>query len=139
MISLPIPLWHKKIENINLELQPDKLIDKYVANGFHIYKSTWEELRKVLDGNFAKLYSNGKLYTRNQEKEKIEKIVACWNQGLHLIPPMLIHLENNTLVPADGKHRLKVASIADLEEIYFILFDTDLKYINSYFQPKLVH
>ena len=138
MISLPIPLWHKKIENINLELQPDKLIDKYVANGFHIYKSTWEELRKVLDGNFAKLYSNGKLYTRNQEKEKIEKIIAYWNQGLHLIPPMLIHLENNTLVPADGKHRLKVASIANPEKIYFILFDTDLQYINSYFQPKLV-
>lgn len=138
MISLPIPLWHKKLENINLELQPDKLIDKYVANGFHIYKSSWEELRTVLHNNFAKLYSDNVLYSRSQEREKIKRVIESWNQGLDLISPMLIHLENNTLVPVDGKHRLKVASIANPMEIYFILFNKDLKHIKTYFQPKLV-
>nr|WP_315240101.1 hypothetical protein [uncultured Flavobacterium sp.] len=132
------PIWQKRVEDIDLRLQPDQLIDKYIKNGFHIYKSSWDDLRKVLDLNFAKIYSNQKLYSKYQEKHKLDKVIENWNLGVPLIPPMLIHLDNNTLVPADGKHRLKVASVADPSEIYFIMFDVDLPDINHYFKPELI-
>ncbi|MBY0533840.1 MAG: hypothetical protein K2P31_02610 [Rickettsiaceae bacterium] len=116
------PIWHQRTADINLEMQPDQLIDKYSKGGFHIYKSSWDDLKKAMDPNYAKLYSSPKLYTRNQEKEKLDRVIDNWNSGVPLIPPMLIDIGNNTLVPADGKHRLKVASLAESDDIYFILF-----------------
>ena len=132
------PIWHKRLSNIDLKQQPNQLDDKYVNNGFHIYKSSWDDLRKVLNPYFATICSGNSLYSKHQDKDKLDKIVENWNSGIALIPPMLIHLPDNTLFPADGKHRMKAAFVGDRSEIYFILFDIDLLSINKYFKPELV-
>lgn len=137
-MPLQKPIWHKCLADIDLKKQPDQLDDKYVNNGFHIYKSSWDDLKKVLNPHFATICSGNSLYSKFQDKSKLDRIIANWNSGAALIPPMLIHLPDNTLIPADGKHRMKAAFIVDPTEIYFILFDIDLPSINQYFKPELV-
>lgn len=132
------PIWHKHLADIDLGQQPDELDDRYVRNGFHIYKSSWNDLKKVLNPHFAAICSGDSLYSKFQEKSKLDRIVRNWNSGLALIPPMLMHFPDNTLTPADGRHRMKAAYIADPSEMYFILFDIDLLSINKYFKPALV-
>lgn len=136
-MTLSKPVWHKTCENIDFSLQGDKILDKYIDSEFHIYKSSWAELRLVLFGSYPRLYSSKALYTPHQERFKIKRILNHWELNQALIPPMLI-LENNKLLPADGKHRLKVASLADPQEIYFILFDIDFPSILNFFNPQLV-
>ncbi|PWJ97109.1 hypothetical protein BC749_108260 [Flavobacterium araucananum] len=137
-MPLKKPIWHKRLEDIDVKHQPDQLDEKYVDNGFHIYKSSWDDLKTVLNPHFAKICAGTDLYSKYQDKDKLDKIVTNWNSGVALIPPMLMHLSDNTLIPADGKHRMKVAFISDPAEIYFILFDIDLPSINNYFKPELV-
>lgn len=137
-MPLEKPIWHKRLADINLKDQPDKLDDKYIDNGFHIYKSSWDDLKKVLNPLFAKICSGTTLYSKYQDKDKLTRIINNWNSDVPLIPPMLINLPDNTLIPADGKHRMKAAFIADSIEIYFILFNVDLPNIEQYFKPELI-
>ncbi|MBK8925027.1 MAG: hypothetical protein IPM74_03745 [Crocinitomicaceae bacterium] len=132
------PLWHQRIADIDLSSQPDSLTDKYINNGFHIYKSSLTDLHKALDDGYEKLYNNDKLFSNQQDPDKLQKVLEYWENGVYLIPPMLIDNGYNHLVPADGKHRMKVSSIIDKDEVYFILFDVDLPKINKYFNPTLI-
>lgn len=137
-IKLIKPVWHTKTTDLDLTLQPDQLIDKYVGNGFHIYKTSWSNLHLALEPSYSKVYSDNNLWTKNQDHDKIARVLENWKNKTPLIPPMLIDNGNNKLVPADGKHRIKVASILDKTEITFILFDIDLPITKTYFQPTLI-
>lgn len=137
-IKLIKPVWHMKTVDVDLSLQPDQLIEKYIDNGFHIYKTTWTNLHSALDPLYSKLYMDNSLWTKNQDHDKIARVLDNWKAKTSLIPPMLIDNGYNKLVPADGKHRIKVASILDKTEIAFILFNIDLPIIKSYFDPILI-
>ena len=132
------PVWITEVKNIDLELQPDQLTDKYIKGGFHIYQSSWEDLKMALYETYCKLYDNKILWSKNQQPDKINKVLLNWDNKIPLIPPMLIDNSFDKLLPADGKHRLKVASILNPKEITFILFDCDLEKINKYFNPKKI-
>ncbi len=138
VIKLIKPVWHVKKTDVDLSLQPDQLIDNYIDNGFHIYKTTWKNLHLALDPVYSKLYTNNNLWTKNQNPDKIARVLDNWKIKTPLIPPMLIDNGFNKLVPADWKHRIKVASILDTTEITFILFHIDLQIIKSYFEPTLI-
>lgn len=137
-IKLIKPVWHIKTTDVDLSLQPDQLIDKYIDNGFHIYKTTWTNLHSALDPLYSSLYMDNNLWTKNQDHDKIARVLENWKAKTPLIPPMLIDSGFNKLVPSDGKHRIKVASILDKTEITFILFNIDLPIIKSYFEPTLI-
>lgn len=132
------PKWHMELGNIDLNRQPDSLIEKYTSNGYHIYKSSWDDLYNALNPSYEDLYKSTELWTDEQDKYKIARIIENWEKQMELIPPMLIDNGYNQLVPADGKHRMKVASIFNQDEMTFILFDIDLPKINEYFKPTLV-
>ncbi len=132
------PIWHKDLNDINLNLQPNKLIQKYVGNGFHIYKSNWSDLHNALNNSWSDIYKNPELWTEQQESEKINQILNDWFMKTPLIPPMLTDNGYGELVPSDGKHRLKVSSFLEENEIYFILFDVDIQIVSKYFTPILI-
>ena len=132
------PFWHLRTTDIDLTSQPDKLIEKYTSNGFHIYKSSWKELHSALEQSYSEIYSDDKLWTKQQDHDKIARVLKNWQEQVPLIPPMLIDNGFSKLVPADGKHRMKATSILDSSEVVFILFDFDLPIVNKYFSPKLI-
>ena len=133
------PVWHLITTDIDLTLQPDRLIEKYTSNGFRIYKSSWTDLHSALEQGYSEIYSDDKLWTKQQDHDKIARILKNWQDRVPLIPPLLIDNGFNKLVPADGKHRLKVTSFLESSEVVFILFDVDLPKIKKYFSPKLIN
>lgn len=131
------PLWHSNTKDIDFSNQPDTFIEKY-TKGFHIYKSSWADLQNAFNPLYSNLYESNDLWTEDQDPQKICKVLKHWDDGDNLIPPMLIDNGYGELLPVDGKHRLKAASILDKEMITFILSDVDLAAINKYFQPQLI-
>jgi hypothetical protein len=132
------PVWHLKLANIDLSKQPNKLDVEITGNDFHIYKSSWIEMYRALDPGYIKLYSKDKVFSTQQDSDKLIEIIKHWEGNTALIPPMMIDCGYNKLIPGDGKHRMKIASLVDNTEIYFILFDKQLPIINKYFNPILI-
>jgi hypothetical protein len=132
------PMWHTNLSELDLAKQPDSLVEKYINNGFHIYTSTWLALFSALNPSYEDLYKSKELWTDEQDEDKIARIIKHWDEDTKLIPPMLIDNGYDQLVPADGKHRMKVSSIIQPKEMTFILFDIDLPTINKYFNPTLL-
>lgn len=125
-VNPPIPIWNDRKEDINLELQPHKLNDDIILDGYEILWVNFEELLdKLIQGN-PKEFRKKKLFNRYFSASRMYRVWDNWVNGVKLIPPSIVSV-NGKLFPADGKHRLNVAYYLGVREIPVFVGSRDVE------------
>lgn len=123
-LRIPDILWHRSIDEIDLSLQPDRLVKGLLAGGLELIAEVdIEILIDRMTKADQRMFRKRKLYNPSFNGHKISSVIYSWQQGQRLIPPTILiynkefaeTLENSNfestedLRPQDGKHRINAA------------------------------
>jgi hypothetical protein len=111
-ITTLIPLWHEKIEDIDISNPRTSSLNREVlSEGLANIPNVSIELLldKMISGN-PELYRRKELLNEGWGDGNIYEVIYHWKNGKKLTPPSIKYLEEvQKLFVADGKHRLNVA------------------------------
>lgn len=106
-----VPSWHTDKEEINLDLQSNKIDKEYLVEGFSVIEGVEVErlLDTMMEGN-PELYREKQLFHEELDWLKISDIIDYWLRQIKLIPPTLSYVQKlDQTYLTDGKHRFNVA------------------------------
>lgn len=140
IITQVTPLWHIEQNNINFDLQGDKISPDLLSNGYTILNVKLENLIKSFDSGLPEMYLRKQLYNKKQSDEKISGVILKWLQGTPLIPPTILcrdsslsfwNEDSDVLMPQDGKHRINVAYFFGAKTIPIIVMNKQLEKVKQ--------
>lgn len=124
------PKWHLLKSEIDFSfLGSDCHIDLKNSEDYSLYFIEKNELFRILDESFSRVYIKSKIW-KNHDEDKIGKVMEHWEGQNKLIPPVIILNDYRTkFLIQDGKHRFAVANYFEATKIPIIILNS----IESYF------
>lgn len=132
------PLWHEKRSDVDFAAFPTGLDQRFEDSGFHIYQASFAELASAMMKHWRKMFADGDLWSKAHLNDRMVLVLDHWNRNVPLIPPSFGVMGSEGIVPLDGKHRLKAASILCPDRIPFILYNCDRAHFDESFKPRLL-